>query len=45
MSIGHMIPDEGICIISDQHKGIKRAIAEWPRGDDKSLWVFHQYCL
>ena len=40
-----MIPDEGICIISDQHKGIKRAIAEWPRGDDKSLWVFHQYCL
>ena len=45
MSIGHMIPDEGICIISDQHKGIKRAIAEWPRGDNGNLRVFHRYCL
>ena len=39
--IGHVILDEGICIISDQHKGIKCAIAEWPRGDDRSLQVFH----
>ena len=44
-SIEHMIPDEGICIISDQYKGIKCAIAEWPRGDDGNLWVFHRYCL
>ena len=41
ISIGHVIPDEGICIISDQHKGIKCAIAEWPRGDDGSPQVFH----
>ena len=40
-----MIPDEGICIISDRHQGIKCAIAEWPRGDDRSLRVFHRYCL
>ena len=45
ISIGHVILDEGICIISDQHKGIKCAIAEWPRGDDGSLRVFHRYCL
>ena len=44
-SIGHVIPDEGICIISDRHKGIKCAIAEWPRGDDGSIRVFHRYCL
>ena len=40
-----MIPDEGICIISDRYKGIKCAIAEWPRGDDRSLQVFHRYFL
>ena len=45
MSIMHVILDEGICIISDRHKGIKRAITEWPRGDDRSLRVFHRYCL
>ena len=45
ISIGHVIPDEGICIISDQHKSIKCAIAEWPRGDNGSLRVFHRYCL
>ena len=45
ISIGHVIPQEGICIISDQHKGIKCTIAEWPRGDDRSLRVFHRYCL
>ena len=33
-SIEHVIPDKGICIISDRHKGIKHAITEWPRGDD-----------
>ena len=26
ISIGHVIPNEGICIISDRHKGIKYAI-------------------
>ena len=45
ISIGHVIPNEGICIISDQHKGIKCAIAEWPRGDGESLRVFHRHCL
>ncbi|XP_065627551.1 uncharacterized protein LOC136066726 [Quercus suber] len=44
-SIGHVILDEGICIISDRHKGIKYTIAEWLRGDDGSLRVFHRYCL
>ena len=39
--IGHVIPDEGICIISNRHKGIKCVIAEWPRGDDESLHVVH----
>ena len=41
ISIGHVIPDEGICIISNRHIGIKSAIAKWPRGDDGSLQVFH----
>ena len=45
ISIGHVIPDEGICIIFDQDKGIKYVIAEWPRGDDGSLRIFHRYCL
>ena len=40
-----MIPDEGICIIFYRHKGIKCAITEWPRGDDRSLRVFHRYCI
>ena len=45
ISIGYVIPDEGICIISDRHKGIKCAIIKWPRGDDGSLRVFHRYFL
>ena len=45
ISIGHVIPDEGICIISNRHKVIKCTIIEWPRGDDGSLRVFHRYCL
>ncbi|KAL0015294.1 hypothetical protein SO802_002363 [Lithocarpus litseifolius] len=44
-TIGHVIPDEGICIISDRHLGIKNAIANWPRGDDGQPRVFHRYCL
>ena len=40
-----MIPEEGICIISDRHLGIKNAIANWPRRDDGSTPVFHRYCL
>ncbi|XP_075636464.1 uncharacterized protein LOC142608651 [Castanea sativa] len=35
--IRHVIPDEDICIISERHKGIKCAIAEWPIGDDGKL--------
>ncbi|KAL0001081.1 hypothetical protein SO802_014862 [Lithocarpus litseifolius] len=44
-TIGHVIPDEGICIISDRHLGIKNAIANWPKGDDGRPRVFHRYCL
>ena len=40
-SIEHVIPDKGICIISDRHKDIKCAIREWPRGQDGTEWVFH----
>ena len=32
--IEHVIPDKGIYIISDRHKGIKCVIREWPRGRD-----------
>ena len=28
ISIGHVIPDKGICIISDRHKGVKSTIAK-----------------
>ena len=44
-AIGHVMPDEGICIISDRHLGIKNAIANWPRQDDGTPQVFHRYCL
>ena len=44
-TIGHMIPNEGICIISNRHLSIKNAIVNWPRGDDGRTWVFHRYCL
>ena len=40
------MPNRGICIISDQHKGIKCAIREWPRNaTDGTEQVFHRYCL
>ena len=44
-TIGHMILKEDICIISNRHLGIKKAIANWPRRDDGSTPVFHRYCL
>ena len=44
-TIDHVIPKEGICIISDRHLGIKNGIANWPRGDDGQTRVFHRYCL
>ena len=40
-----MIPEEGICIISDLHLGIKNAIVTKPRDRDGRTWVFHGYCL
>ena len=40
-----MIPEQGICIISDRHLSIKNAIANWPRWDDGRPQVFHRYCL
>ena len=44
-SIERVIPNSGICIISDRHKGIKCAIREWPRGEDGRERVYHRYCL
>ena len=44
-TIGDVIPDKGMCIISDQHLGIKNAIANWPRGVDGRTRVFHRYCF
>ena len=44
-TIRDVIPNEGICIISDQHEGIKNAIAAWPRDENGRLRVFHRYCL
>ena len=44
-SIEHFIPNKGICIIFDQHKGIKCSIREWSRGPDGTEQVFHRYCL
>ncbi|XP_050254176.1 uncharacterized protein LOC126700180 [Quercus robur] len=45
ISIEHVIPNDGICIISDRHKGIKCAIREWPRREDGREQVYHRYCL
>ena len=44
-SIEHVIPNDGICIISDGHKGIKCVIREWPRGEEGREQVYHRYCL
>ena len=44
-TIDHVIPKEGICIISDRHLSIKNGIANWPKGDDRQTRVFHRYCL
>lgn len=34
-SLGDVIADKDIYVISDQHKGIQNAIANWPRDDDE----------
>ncbi|XP_030970186.1 uncharacterized protein LOC115990499 [Quercus lobata] len=44
-SIERVIENKDICIISDRHKGIKCAIREWPRGQDRRERVYHRYCL
>ncbi|XP_030936662.1 uncharacterized protein LOC115961901 [Quercus lobata] len=44
-AIGRVIPNEGICIISDRHLSIKNTIANYPRRDDGRPLVFHRYCL
>ena len=44
-TIGDVIPDKGICIISDRYLDIKNAIANWPRRVDGRTRVFHRYCL
>nr|XP_023884330.1 uncharacterized protein LOC111996582 [Quercus suber] len=33
-ALGDVIADKDICIISNRHKGIQNAIANWPRDDD-----------
>ena len=44
--IEHVIPNGGICIISNRHKGIKCAIREWPKNATDGIeQVFHRYCL
>ena len=45
ISLEDVIADKDICIISDRHKGIQNAIANWPRDDDGRLRVVHRYCL
>ena len=45
MHWGDVIANKDICIISDRHKGIQNAIANWPRDDDGRLRVVHRYCL
>ena len=40
-----MIANKDIFVISDRHKGIQNAIANWPRDDDGRVRVFHRYCL
>ena len=34
ISLRGVIANKDICVISDQHKGIQNAIANWPRNDD-----------
>ena len=43
--IGDVIPAKGICIIFEQHIGIKNAIVAWPRDENESTQIFHRYCL
>ena len=45
ISLGDVIANKDICVISDRHKGIQNAIANWPRNDDGRVRVFHRYCL
>jgi len=44
-TIGDVILDEGIYIISNRHIGIKNAIAAWPRDRDGRTRIFHRYCF
>ena len=44
-ALGDVIADKDICIISDRHKGIQSAIANWPTHDDGRQRVVHRYCL
>ena len=44
-TIKNEIPVKDICIISDQHIGIKNTIAAWPRDENGRTRVFYKYCL
>ena len=41
-AIRYVVPESGICIISDQHKGIIKSIREWPKD---YVPVYHRYCI
>ena len=45
ISLGEVIANKDICVISDRHKGIQNAIANWPRDGDGRLQVVHRYCF
>ena len=45
ISLEDVIADKDICVISDRHKGIQKAIANWPRDGDGRLQVVHRYCF
>ena len=41
-AIRDVVPESGICIISDRHKGIISSIREWP---NDYVPVYHRYCI
>ena len=41
-AIQHVVPDSGICIISNRHRAIISSIEQWPHD---YVPVYHRYCL
>ena len=42
IAIRDVVPDLGICIILDRHRGIISSIAQWP---NDYVLVYHRYCI